>query len=148
MIAGHLALIIAAAFTGAAVYINVAEHPARLRVDDRALRAEWQPSYKRGFAMQASLAILAGILGIAAFFASYDWRWLFGAAVIVANWPYTLLVIMPTNNKLMAVAPQTPQPEGPRAVENLAALPPGRGALRAAATPNLLFALRVPARRP
>ena len=41
-----------------------------------------------------------------AYFAGYDWRWLLGAAVIVSNWPYTLLVIVPTNNKLMATAPE------------------------------------------
>ena len=49
--------------------------------------AQWQPSYKRGFAMQAPLAILVGILGVMAFFAGYDWRWLLGVAVIVSNLP-------------------------------------------------------------
>ena len=142
MLVGHLALIVAAAFTGAAVYVNMAEHPARLGLDDRALLEQWKPSYAHGYAMQASLVIVGTLLAGGAFFVLRDWRWLLGAAVFVANWPHTLLGIMPTNHELKAIPPDKAGAHA-RAMlvkwENLHAI---RSALRAAATLIFLWCLQ------
>ncbi|MBX9776469.1 MAG: DUF1772 domain-containing protein [Xanthobacteraceae bacterium] len=105
MFAGQLALVTAAIFAGAALYINLCEQPARLLLDERALLTEWKPSYKHGFAMQAPLALIGACLGFAAWWQMGDWRWLVGAIVMISAWPYTLLVIMPTNNQLLAIEP-------------------------------------------
>ena len=105
MLAGQLALVAAAVFFGAAFYVNFVEQPARLALDDRSLLIEWKPAYKRGFAMQAPLAIIGFILGIVAWWQTRSWLWVAGGLVLIANWPYTLLGIMPTNNLLMAVDP-------------------------------------------
>jgi hypothetical protein len=138
---GQLALIVAAIFTGAAIYINVAEQPARLSLDDRSLLAEWKPSYKRGFAMQATLAALGAGLAIIAYVAAGDWRWLVGSAVLLANWPYTFLGIMPTNNALMAIPPDAAGAEARRLIEKWGGLHAGRSTLGALATLIFLWAL-------
>ena len=73
MLAGQLALVTAALFAGAAIYVNVAEQPARLRLDDRALLTEWKPAYKHGFAMQAPLALIGFLLGALAAWQTGGW---------------------------------------------------------------------------
>ena len=102
MIAGHLALVVAAVFSGAAIYVNVVEQPARFALDDRALLAEWKPSYKRGLAMQAPLALAGFALSLVAWWQTRDLLFLVGGAMMLANWPWTLLVINPVNAVLMA----------------------------------------------
>ncbi len=104
MAAGPLALMVAALFTGAAFYVNFAEQHARLKLDDRAALAQWKPSYQRGFIMQASLAVLGFLCGTAAWFQDGNVWWLVGAAAMLANWPFTLVAIMPTNKALQGTA--------------------------------------------
>jgi hypothetical protein len=106
--AEELALATAAGFTGAAIYVNVAEQPARLGIDDKALLAEWKMSYALGFAMQASLALASALFGLLAFWLTRDWRALVGAALIFSNWPYTLLVILPVNKRIAATRRMRP----------------------------------------
>jgi hypothetical protein len=108
MIAAQLALLTAALFAGAAFYINFAEQPARLALDDRALLAEWKIAYPRGYLLQAPLAMLGGVLGFLAWHQLARPEFLVGAALMIANWPWTLLVIARVNKKLMAMAPEDP----------------------------------------
>ena len=140
LLAGQLALITAALFAGAAIYINVAEQPARLHLDDRALLTEWKPAYKRGFAMQAPLAVIGFLLGALAAWQTGNWWWLAGGIVMLANWPFTILGIMPTNNRLMAMEPGAATPEARKLIEHWGYLHAVRSGLGAAATLIFLVA--------
>lgn len=139
--AGELALVTAAAFTGAAVYINVAEQPARLETDVKALLTQWKVSYVRGFAMQASLALLSALLGLLTFWLAGDWSWIVGALLIFANWPFTLIVILPINTRLQAADAEKPPPETQGMIETWGMLHLARSALGLAATGFYLWAI-------
>jgi uncharacterized membrane protein len=129
MIIGALALSASALFAGAAVYVSVAEQPARLALDDRALLTQWKPAYRRGAAMQAPLALIGCILGLMAWRQNGAWQWLAGAIVLVSAWPYTLLVIRPTNNELSGTSVSDAGPRTTTLVEKWGRLHAGRSAL-------------------
>jgi len=141
MFAGHLALVIAALFTGAAFYISFAEQPARLGLDDHALLAQWKPSYKRGFAMQAPLAVAGFVLGTAAWWVTGRPAFLIGGILLLANWPWTLLGIVPTNKALMAMDAGEDGPESRALIVKWNRLHSIRTALGCLATLAFLIAL-------
>jgi anthrone oxygenase-like protein len=103
---GLLALVFAAAFSGSALYLNVVEQPARLGLDASALLSEWRISDRRGFVLLATLALIAAILALAAYFETHDVRWLIGALIVMASWPYTYFAIVPITNRILELTTQ------------------------------------------
>lgn len=142
MLAGQLALIAAALFAGAAIYVNVAEQPARLDLGDEALLTEWKSAYKHGFAMQAPLALVGSIFGLLAWWQTNDSRWLVGSVVLIANWPYTLFAVRPTNNQLKAINSVGAGSESRVLIEQWGRLHAVRSMLGFAATLAFLWASR------
>jgi hypothetical protein len=135
-----VALILAAAFAGAAFYINFAEHPARLALDDENLLKQWKPSYAAGYTMQASLAASSAALGLLAAWIAGDWRWIVGAVLIrqLALYPPC---IMPTNNRLKAIADTDAGPTSRATLVSWGRLHAVRTILGLAATLAYLWAL-------
>jgi hypothetical protein len=141
MLVGNLALLSAALFTGAAFYINFAEHPARMGLEDRPLLAQWKPSYKRGFVMQSALAIIGFLLGLAAWWITGRLAFALGGLLMIANWPWTLLGIMPTNHVLMATDLASAGSESRALLTRWNRLHAVRTGLGALATASFLYAL-------
>src|SRR5262244_3670315 len=98
---GALATLACSLFAGAAVYVTLVEHPARLSCGTEIAARQWAPSYKRATVMQVSLAVVATLAGVLRWLSGGEVLWLIGAILIVSVVPFTLLVILPTNNKLL-----------------------------------------------
>ena len=140
VLSGDMALLSAGVFAGVAVYVSTVEQPARLGLDDRALLAEWQVAYKRGARMQAPLAVAGFVLGLVAWWQVGHPGWMLGALLMIANWPVTLFVILPTNKKLMALEPSAGAPESRALIERWGGLHAIRTALGIAACLAFLWA--------
>jgi hypothetical protein len=141
MLVGNLALTSAALFTGAAFYINFAEHPARMGLEDRPLLAQWKPSYDRGFTMQSALAVVGCLLGFSAWWMTGRLAFVAGASLMIANWPWTLIGIMPTNRILKATDLAVAGGETRALLERWSVLHGVRTVLGASATLSFLYAI-------
>ena len=88
-------------FTGASLYINLVEHPARMQAGTRVALAEFAPSYKRATVTQVSLAVAGFLSALVAWRPRSDAGWLIGGVLLVSVIPFTALAILPTNKKLL-----------------------------------------------
>src|SRR5687768_7948424 len=88
-------------FTGASIYINLVEHPARISCGTALAVTEFAPSYKRATVMQVALAVISFLSSLVAWFTHSGDYWLVGGILIVIVIPFTAIVILPTNKKLL-----------------------------------------------
>jgi hypothetical protein len=111
MPAGHLGMLVVfqflavlccILFAGAAIYINLVEHPARMGCDTKTAATVWAPSYKRATVMQAPLAVISFLAGVVAWLLGGGLLWLIGAVLIGLVVPFTFIAVMPTNHQLLA----------------------------------------------
>ena len=96
-----VALFSTALFVGAALYVNLVEHPARMECGTAAAVAEFVPSYRRAVRLQASLAILACLCAFSSWWLGRELAWLIGTILIGSVLAFTLIIMMPTNARLL-----------------------------------------------
>jgi Domain of unknown function (DUF1772) len=106
-----LATIAAGLFAGAALYVTLVEHPARTGCGPLLAVAQFRKSYPRGAALQAPLAIAGCLAAAGTWLAGGGAGWLLAGVALGAVVPYTLVVILPTNRRLLdpALEPDTPE---------------------------------------
>jgi hypothetical protein len=138
---GVIAALTAALFAGAALYINVAEQPARLSLDTPSAAAQWAPSYQRATWMQAPLALLSLLCGMGVWLMSGGMGWLIAAVLIGLVVPFTFLGIMPTNRSLLLVGRDLASAETRDLLERWGRLHAVRTALSLAATIEYMWVL-------
>jgi uncharacterized membrane protein len=96
-----IATLCAGLFAGAALYITFVEHPARLECGTVLAATEFAPSYRRATIMQASLAVLGLVAAVAAWLQGRGPWVLLGGVLLGLVIPFTLIVILPTNTRLL-----------------------------------------------
>ena len=136
-----LATLCAGLFAGAAIYITLVEHPARLECGTDLAAREFVPSYRRATLMQASLAALGLLAAVFAWVQGRGLGALVGGALLGAVIPFTLVVIFPTNKRLLDPALDRGSVEAAALLAQWGRLHAVRGLLSACAFGVLLWHL-------
>ena len=101
-IAEFIAVLACALFTGASVYITFIEHPARMQCGVETAATVFPPTYRRAAVMQAICAALGLLSSIAVWLAGAAVWWLLAGVLLGSVIPFTLIVILPTNKRLLS----------------------------------------------
>ena len=101
MLFALIATLCAGLFAGAAIYITLVEHPARLECGTELAATQFRPSHRRATLMQASLAAVGLAAALVAWIQGRGLLMLVGGLLLGAVIPFTLLVILPTNKRLL-----------------------------------------------
>jgi uncharacterized membrane protein len=96
-----IATLSASLFTGASIYVNFVEHPARMSCGTALAATEFAPSYKRATVMQVLLAVISFLSALTVWLMEADIYWLIGGVTILMVIPFTVIVIFPTNRQLL-----------------------------------------------
>src|ERR1700675_1158415 len=100
-IAEFVAVLACSLFTGAAAYVSLVEHPARMECGVEIAATEFPPSYRRASVIQASLAAVGLVSSIAAWSARASFLWVVAGVLLGSVIPFMLIVILPTNKQLL-----------------------------------------------
>jgi Domain of unknown function (DUF1772) len=133
------ATLAAGLFSGASIYINLVEHPARIRCGTAL--AQFAPSYKRATLMQASLAATGFLAALVVCVLGAGTRWLMGGILLGLVIPFTLIVILPTNRRLLSPALAKDSPEAAQLLDRWGKLHAVRSILSFSSLLVFLFSL-------
>jgi hypothetical protein len=103
-LAEFISVLACALFAGAAAYVSLVEHPARMECGVEIAATEFPPSYRRATVMQATLAALGLLSSIVAWLAGATFWWGVAGVLLGLVIPFSLIVILPTNKQLLSSA--------------------------------------------
>ena len=101
-VAEFIAVLSCSVFTGAAVYVTFIEHPARMQCGVELAATEFAPSCHRATVLQAACAAVGLLASFAAWLAGSGFWWLVAGVLLGSVIPFTLIVILPTNKRLLS----------------------------------------------
>lgn len=144
MLFGLLATLCAGLFAGAAIYITLVEHPARLECGTELAVTEFGPSYRRATVMQVPLAAIGLIAAVVAWVQGRGTVVLIAGVLLGMVIPFTALVILPTNKRLLDPGLDRRSAEATALMNRWGQLHAVRSAASAAAFGLLLWNLTLP----